>query len=91
MLDCIVIGAGPGGIVTTKELLEQGVKNVLCLEKTKDMGGVFVNAYDELEMTGVCQTSCPPISCGVSDFRCAGIFFWVQPDGPCGLPVSGFS
>ena len=40
---------------------------------------------------GVCQTSCPPISCGVSDFRCAGIFFWVQPDGPCGLPVSGFS
>ena len=23
----------------------------MCLEKTKDMGGVFVNAYDELEMT----------------------------------------
>ncbi|PXW68076.1 two-component system CheB/CheR fusion protein, partial [Loktanella sp. PT4BL] len=30
---------------------------------------------------GVCQTSCPPISCGVSDFRGAGFVFWVQPDG----------
>lgn len=40
---------------------------------------------------GVCQTSCPPISCGVSDFRGADFVFWVQPDGSCGLPVSGFS
>ena len=30
---------------------------------------------------GVCQTSCPPISCGVSDFRGAGFAFRVQPDG----------
>ena len=29
MLDCIVIGAGPGGLVTTKELLEQGVRQVM--------------------------------------------------------------
>ena len=40
---------------------------------------------------GVCQRCCPPISCGVSDFRGAGFVFWVQPDGSCGLPVSGFS
>ncbi len=40
---------------------------------------------------GVCQTSCPPISCGVSDFKGAGFAFWVQPDGSCGLPVAGFS
>ncbi len=41
--------------------------------------------------TGVCQTSCPPISCGVSDFRPAGFTFRVQPDGPCGLPVAHLS
>ena len=44
-----------------------------------------------LVQPGVCQTSCPQISCGVSDFRGAGFVFWVQPDGPCRLPVSGFS
>ena len=33
MLDCIVIGAGPGGLVCTKELLEQGVREVVCLEQ----------------------------------------------------------
>jgi hypothetical protein len=40
---------------------------------------------------GVCQTSCPPVSCGVSDFRGAYFGFRVEPDGSGGLPVSGFS
>ena len=40
---------------------------------------------------GVCQVSCPPISCGVSDFRGAGFAFRVQPDGSGGLPVARFS
>jgi transposase len=40
---------------------------------------------------GVCQDSCPPISCGVSDFRGAGFVFRVEPNGPCGLPVSCFA
>lgn len=40
---------------------------------------------------GVCQTSCPPISCGVSDFGGAGIAFRVQPDGSGGFPVARFS
>ncbi|OSP54296.1 TniQ family protein [Pseudoruegeria sp. SK021] len=40
---------------------------------------------------GVCQTSCPPISCGVSDFRGAEFVFWIQPDRSGRLPVSGFS
>jgi two-component system, OmpR family, response regulator ChvI len=42
-------------------------------------------------VTGVCQISCPPNSCGVSDFRGAVFAFWVQPDGSCGLPVAGLS
>ena len=58
MLDCIVIGAGPGGLVTTKELLEQGIDKVVCLEKTEEIGGVFVNhAYDSLILTSSCTYS----------------------------------
>ena len=51
MLDCIVIGAGPGGLVCTKELIEQGVGEVVCLEQTSDLGGVFANTYDSLVLT----------------------------------------
>jgi hypothetical protein len=40
---------------------------------------------------GVCQTSCPPISCGVSDFRGADFGLGVKPDGSGWLPVAGFS
>ena len=46
---------------------------------------------NDFDAIGVCQTSCPPISCGVSDFRRAGFAFRVQPDGSCGLPVARFS
>jgi transposase len=43
------------------------------------------------EAGGVCQTSCPPISCGVSDLRGADFGFGVEPDGSGGLPVPGFA
>lgn len=51
MISCIVIGAGPGGIVSTKELLEKGFKDVLCLEQSDSLGGVFANSYDNLLLT----------------------------------------
>ena len=51
MLDCIVIGAGPGGLVCTKELLEQGLSEVICLEQASNVGGVFANTYDNLVLT----------------------------------------
>lgn len=51
MLDCIVIGAGPGGLVCTKELIEQGVSEIVCLEQASDVGGVFANGYDNLVLT----------------------------------------
>ncbi len=51
MLDCIVIGAGPAGLVCTKELLEQGLCQVVCLEQARDVGGVFANTYDSLVLT----------------------------------------
>ena len=40
---------------------------------------------------GICQTSCPLISCGVSDFRGAVFVFGVEPDWSSRLPVSGFA
>jgi dimethylaniline monooxygenase (N-oxide forming) len=51
MIDTIVIGAGPGGIVCTKELLEHGVSNTLCIEQSDRMGGVFAKGYDHLLLT----------------------------------------
>ncbi|MEM7726447.1 MAG: NAD(P)-binding domain-containing protein [Cyanobacteria bacterium P01_A01_bin.45] len=57
MLDCIVIGAGPGGLVTTKELLEQGLREVVCLEQAESVGGVFANTYDNLVLTSSCTYS----------------------------------
>ena len=57
MWDCIIIGAGPGGLVTTKELIEQGVREVVCLEQAKEVGGIFTNAYDNLVLTSSCTYS----------------------------------
>ena len=53
--------------------------------------GDFVETCIRMGVPGVCQTSCPPISCGVSDFGGAVVAFRVQPDGSGGLPVAGFS
>lgn len=51
MISSIVIGAGPGGIVATKELLEKGFKDVLCIEQSSELGGVFSKSYDNLLLT----------------------------------------
>jgi dimethylaniline monooxygenase (N-oxide forming) len=56
-LSCVVIGAGPGGIVATKELLEQGETDVICLEKSDRLGGIFSGAYDSLTLTSSCAYS----------------------------------
>lgn len=51
MLDCVVVGAGPGGLVTTKELIENGLTNIVCIEKADRLGGVFAKSYDNLKLT----------------------------------------
>lgn len=51
MLNCIIIGAGPGGLVCTKELIEQGVSDVTCLEQASTIGGTFADTYDGLLLT----------------------------------------
>ena len=40
---------------------------------------------------GVCQRGCPPISCGVSDFRVADFVFGVEPERFGRFPVASFS
>ncbi|MBL4806247.1 MAG: NAD(P)-binding domain-containing protein [Rhodobacteraceae bacterium] len=51
MIDCIIVGAGPGGIVCTKEMLEKGITNTVCLEQSSSLGGVFTGSYDNLYLT----------------------------------------
>ncbi|MGE0267364.1 MAG: NAD(P)-binding domain-containing protein [Candidatus Omnitrophota bacterium] len=62
-----VIGAGPAGLVTVKELLEAG-QSVLCFEKTTDLGGVFQFEQDKgCAYTSLQLTSSAAITC-FSDF-----------------------
>jgi len=51
----------------------------------------WAHVYCHYDGYGVCQTCCPPTSCGVSDFRGADFVFGVEPDGSGGLPVAGFA
>ena len=52
---------------------------------------VQFNSFSSAALNGICQTSCPLISCGVSDFRGAVFVFGVEPDWSSRLPVSGFA
>lgn len=38
--DVIIIGAGPSGLAAARSLLEQGIKNVLLIERESEAGGV---------------------------------------------------
>jgi dimethylaniline monooxygenase (N-oxide forming) len=51
MYECIIVGAGPGGIVCAKELIENGIDNIICVEKSSSLGGVFRHSYDHLVLT----------------------------------------
>lgn len=48
-VDCIVIGAGPSGLITMKELKEQGL-SVLAFEAQEGVGGVFRSSYGFLRL-----------------------------------------
>ncbi|QPN62716.1 NAD(P)/FAD-dependent oxidoreductase [Synechococcus sp. CBW1004] len=48
---CVVVGAGPGGIVATKELIEHGLSDVVCFERSHSLGGIFAGSYDSLTLT----------------------------------------
>lgn len=51
MHDVVVVGAGPSGLVTAKEMIERGFQDIVCLEKSDTIGGTFSNSYDGLKLT----------------------------------------
>ena len=55
--DCIVIGAGPSGIATVKECVENGLDNILAIDQGPDLGGNFIRSYDSLTLTSSCTIS----------------------------------
>ncbi|MFT5720593.1 MAG: dimethylaniline monooxygenase (N-oxide forming) [Motiliproteus sp.] len=57
MFDCLVIGAGPSGIVTVKECIENGLTNTLAIEQGPGIGGNFIRSYDKLTLTSSCTIS----------------------------------
>lgn len=56
-----------------------------------EQNAVWVMQSDRDVISGLCQRSCAPISCGVSDFRGADFAFRVEPDRSDGLPVAGLA
>jgi hypothetical protein len=76
--------------MTVDLLAEEGGSLVVAVLELGNWGSPFHDGLQELavaqvnvtqaclcEVLGVCQTSCPPISCGVSDFRGADFVFGV--------------
>lgn len=64
-----VVGAGPSGLVATKELLQEG-HTVTCFEKTDSIGGVFTFRADPLS-AGVwksCRLTSSMLVTSFSDF-----------------------
>ena len=43
----LVVGAGPSGLVTIKEMVEGGM-DVTCFEACESLGGVFARTYERL-------------------------------------------
>jgi hypothetical protein len=80
-MDCVYHFALPELV---KTLQEQG-------RETLELVETMIEGQRLRDIAGVCQTSCPPISCGVSDFRGADFGFGVEPDGSGGLPVAGLA
>lgn len=73
----IIIGGGPGGIVALKELVATGLRNVVLLEKSDSIGGLFARGYDSLRLT-----SSAPFSM-FSDFPIPagqGNHFWTKAE-----------
>lgn len=50
-LDVVIIGGGPGGMVTLKEMVAAGVTRIALLEREAGIGGLFARGYDGLRLT----------------------------------------
>ena len=76
MISCLVIGAGPGGLVSTKEMIEAGFDDVICLEQSNHIGGTFATGYDNLLLTSSAPFSMfSDFDIGPNDID----HFWTKP------------
>ena len=41
MLDSLIIGGGPAGLAAAQEMLEQGLTNILVVERDMELGGIL--------------------------------------------------
>lgn len=41
MLDCLIIGGGPAGLAAAQEMSEQGLSNILVVERDVELGGIL--------------------------------------------------
>jgi dimethylaniline monooxygenase (N-oxide forming) len=62
-----VIGAGPSGLVTVKELLEQG-HSPTCFERAPDLGGIFRFDEEAGSVWESCRLTSSGLLTGFSDF-----------------------
>ncbi len=62
-----MIGAGPAGLVTTKELLDEGHQPV-CFERAAGLGGVFRFGEDDGRVWESCRLTSSPLLTSFSDF-----------------------
>jgi dimethylaniline monooxygenase (N-oxide forming) len=67
-LDAVVIGAGPAGVVSLRNLLKQGL-NAISIERQSSVGGLWVNhtaAYSSLQVLRA-DWAIHGVSCGRDD------------------------
>ncbi|KAL9190774.1 hypothetical protein ACHAXT_000480 [Thalassiosira profunda] len=60
-----IVGAGPSGLVTLRELAHRGFANITCYEASSDIGGAFASAYNGAVMTSsnvLTAFGCYPLS-----------------------------
>lgn len=75
-----VIGAGPSGLVTLKELRAEG-HSVVCFEKAESLGGVFRFHETEGVVWESCRLTSSTLITAFSDFPIAGTSAHHQPVG----------
>ena len=44
-VDLLIVGGGPAGLGAALAAHESGVKNILIVEREKNLGGIFANAF----------------------------------------------